>query len=65
MVKLRYFTIQNRVTAESVKEYARANDLSLMDAKRRLENTSSTSLQYWDGHLMQWITVPYVTEYRE
>jgi hypothetical protein len=64
-MKLRYFTIQNRVTAESVKEYARANDLSLMDAKRRLENTSSTSLQYWDGHLMQWITVPYVTEYRE
>jgi hypothetical protein len=64
-MKLRYFTMQNRVTAESVKEYARANDLSLMDAKRRLENQSSTSLQYWDGHLMQWITVPYVTEYRE
>jgi hypothetical protein len=65
MVKLRYFTMQNRVTAESVKEYARANDLSLMDAKRRLENKSSTNLQYWDGHLMEWVTVPYVTEYRE
>jgi hypothetical protein len=64
-MKLRYFTIQNRVTAESVKEYARANDLSLMDAKKRLENQSSTNLQYWDGHAEQWVTVPYVTEYRE
>ena len=64
-MKLRYFTIQNKVDSVKVREYALENQLNMMEAKRLLENKSSTSLQYWDGHLMQWITVPYVTEYRE
>ena len=65
MVKLRYFTIQNKVDSVKVREYALENQLNMMEAKRLLENKSSTNLQYWDGHLMQWVTVPYVTEYRE
>jgi len=36
-----------------------------MEAKRLLEAKSATVLQYWDGHAEQWITVPYVTEFRE
>jgi len=65
MVKLRYFTIQNKVDSVKVREYALENQLNMMEAKRLLENKSSTNLQYWDGHAEQWVTVPYVTEYRE
>lgn len=64
-MKLRYLTIQNRIDSVTVKEYAKANDLGLMDAKKRLEDKTATILQYWDGHLMQWINVPHVTEYRD
>jgi hypothetical protein len=64
-MKLRYLTIQNRIDSESVREYAKANDLGLMDAKKRLEAKSATILQYWDGHKEEWINVPYVTEYRD
>jgi hypothetical protein len=48
-----------------VREYAKANDLGLMDAKKRLEDKTATILQYWDGHKEEWINVPYVTEYRD
>jgi len=64
-MKLRYFTIQNNVTSESVRQFAKDNECGMMEAKKRLEDKTSTVLQYWDGHAEQWITVPYVTEFRE
>jgi hypothetical protein len=64
-MKLRYFTIQNRVTSETVREFAYENTCGMMEAKRRLEDKTSTVLQYWDGQLMEWVNVPYVTEFRE
>jgi hypothetical protein len=64
-MKLRYFTIQNKINAEVVRAYAHENQLPTMEAKRLLEEKSATVLQYWDGHAEQWITVPYVTEFRE
>lgn len=64
MSKFRYYTIKTHVTAEQVKRYATMNQLSLMQAKRLLEKETATILQYWDGQTMEWIDVPYVTEYR-
>jgi hypothetical protein len=64
-MKLRYHTVQTKIDAEMVRAYALDNQLPTMEAKRLLENKSATVLQYWDGHAEQWITVPYVTEYRE
>ena len=63
-MKLRYYSQESRISADEVKLFAATNQLSLMDAKKRLENKSGYSLQYWDGHLEQWVNVPYVTEYR-
>lgn len=63
-MKLRYHTIQSKVNAEEVKLFAHTNQLTLMDAKRRLEDKTTTVLQYWDGHAEEWVNVPYVTEYR-
>jgi hypothetical protein len=64
-MKLRYHTVQTKIDAEMVRAYANDNQLPTMEAKRLLENKSATILQYWDGHAEQWITVPYVTEFRE
>lgn len=64
-MKLRYFTIQNNVTSESVRQFAKDNECGMMEAKKRLEDKTSTVLQYWDGHVQEWINVPYVTEFRE
>ena len=63
-MKLRYHTIQSKVNAEEVRLFAHTNQLTLMDAKKRLEDKTTTILQYWDGHLEEWVNVPYVTEYR-
>ena len=63
-MKLRYHTVKNKIDASTVRQYALENQLPTMEAKRIMENQSSTVLQYWDGHAEQWITVPYVTEYR-
>ena len=63
-MKLRYHTIQSKVNAEEVQLFAHTNQLTLMDAKKRLEDKTPTILQYWDGHLEEWVNVPYVTEYR-
>jgi hypothetical protein len=64
-MKLRYHTVQTKIDAEMVRAYALDNQLPTMEAKRLLENKSATILQYWDSHAEQWITVPYVTEFRE
>ena len=64
-MKLRYHTVQTKIDAEMVRAYAHDNQLPTMEAKRLLENKSATVLQYWDGYAEQWITVPYVTEFRE
>lgn len=63
-MKLRYHTIQSKVNAEEVKLFAHTNQLTLMDAKKRLEDKTTTMLQYWDGHAEEWVNVPYVVEYR-
>ena len=63
-MKLRHLTIQNHVTAETVKNYAHENQLTLMEAKRMLEAKSTTVLQFTNG-LGEWVTVPHVVEYRE
>jgi len=63
-MKLRYHTLQNPVNAEEVRLFAHTNQLSMMEAKKRLEDKTPTVLQYWDGHAEEWINVPYVTEYR-
>lgn len=54
----------NRVTSSSVRAYATENQLTMMHAKKLLEDQSTTRLQYWDGHLEEWVDVPYVTEFR-
>lgn len=64
-MKMRYYSQENRINREQVEQYAKDNQLSMMHAKELLQNKSGYSLQYWDGHLEQWINVPYVTEYRE
>ena len=64
-MKLRYHTIKNHVDAETVSAYAYDNQLPMMQAKKMLEAETSTKLQYWDGHLSEWIDVPFVTEYRD
>jgi hypothetical protein len=62
---IRYFTIQNNVTSESVRQFAKDNDCGMMEAKKRLEDKTSTVLQYWDESTSSWVNVPYVTEYRK
>jgi hypothetical protein len=62
---IRYFTIQNNVTSESVRQFAEDNDCGMMEAKKRLEDKTSTVLQYWDESTSSWVNVPYVTEYRK
>jgi hypothetical protein len=63
-MKLRYYSQENKISREEVELFAATNQLSMMDAKQRLQNKSGYCLQYWDGHLEQWFNVPYVTEYR-
>jgi hypothetical protein len=63
-MKLRYHTLQNPINAAEVQLFAHTNQLSMMEAKKRLEDKTATVLQYWDGHAEEWINVPYVTEYR-
>jgi len=65
-MKLRYHTIQSKVNAEEVKLFAHTNQLTLMEAKKRLEDKTTTVLQYLpDGGTAQdWIDVPYIVEYR-
>lgn len=64
IMKLRYLTIQNPVNAETVALFASTNQLTKMEAKRLLEDKTTTVLQYWDGHSEEWITVPHIVEYR-
>ena len=63
-MKLRYYTRMNRITSEVVRAYAHENQLTMMHAKKLLEEQSTTQLQYWDGHLEEWVNVPFVTEFR-
>ena len=62
-MKLRYLTIKTHVTAEEVSTYAHENQLTLMQAKNLLEKKTAPMLQYWDGQLMDWVIVPYETEF--
>lgn len=66
-MRLRWVTYKTRVTGEQVKAYAYENQLSMMDAKARLEAVVGPILQYLpDGGTSQdWTPVPFTVEYRE
>lgn len=63
-MKLRYLTTQIKVEPHEWKQYSIDNQVSQLEAKRILEARSPTMLQYWDGHKEEWITVPFIVEYR-
>ena len=54
---VRWLIRRNEVTAEEVREYAAANDLPLMTAKRILINESLPVLQYRNV-AGRWLDVP-------
>ena len=64
-MKLRWHTFKTNVTAQQVKEYANEANITLMQAKKALENQSATVLQYQvdDGFGVKWIDVPHIVEY--
>lgn len=61
-MKLRWYSTKNHVTSEQVRAYSQENQVSTMEAKDKLVNRTGPRLQYWDGHSMEWIDVPYVME---
>jgi hypothetical protein len=63
-MKLRYHTVQNNVDNQVIRQFVADNQVTMEQAKRMLYDKSPTVLQYWDGHAEEWVTVPYVTEYR-
>lgn len=64
-MKLRWLTKRSQVTADDVRCYLERNEhVSMMEAKRRLENVTGPVLQYFDKGAGVWVDVPHVTEYR-
>ena len=66
-MRLRWLTVKTHVDSTMVREYATVNSLSMMQAKKMLENECGPRLQYCPegGTNLDWTDVPYVTEYRE
>jgi hypothetical protein len=66
--QLRWLALKNQVTAEAVRAYRDANDVSMQEAKAKLENSKPPVLQQWweaeDGEasLGEWRNVPVVCE---
>lgn len=66
-IQLRWLTVETHVTGEQVRAYAQENQLSMMDAKERLQDRMGPVLQYrkvgpYDRAV--WYDVPHVKEYR-
>lgn len=66
-MRLRWLTIKTKVDSAMVREYATVNSLSMMQAKKLLEDERGPVLQYCPegGTNLDWTDVPHVTEYRE
>jgi hypothetical protein len=65
MTKLRWYVTSNKVTKEDIVKYREEADVSLMEAKRILEDCRPPRLQYllFGGEMgnARWVDVP--TEY--
>jgi hypothetical protein len=65
MTKLRWYVTSNKVTKEDIVKYRQEADVSLMEAKRILEDLRAPRLQYllFGGEMSnaRWVDVP--TEY--
>jgi len=67
-IKLRWLTRQRRITAEQVRSYQEKWDLPLSQAKRELEQSSTTTvLQVWETYDTfgngTWQDIPQELEY--
>jgi hypothetical protein len=72
MIKVRWYTVENRCTSADVAAYRADTNVSMTDAKRILQNRVGPVLQYYDADAFDsvrgcwgcWTDIPYVTQYR-
>jgi hypothetical protein len=66
-MKLRWYSTKKHLNAYQVRDYADRANISLMQAKKELENETKPKLQYLSENEwgFYWQDVPFVVEYIE
>ena len=59
-MKLRYYSCRFAVTTAEVRKHREEHQLTLLEAKRQLEQRTPVRLQYFDGN--DWVNIEHVED---